>query len=83
MAIGLVDSLGWVATVICVGSYFCASPEKLRRVQMLSAAIWIAYGVLTGAAPVFVANVLVLCAATWTAWRPSPAAQIPRDERPA
>jgi hypothetical protein len=58
--------LGWVATAVFVGSYFCARAEHLRRVQMAGAMMWVAYGVLIGAAPVVAANVLVLAAAAWT-----------------
>jgi hypothetical protein len=52
---------------VFVSSYFCASPTAMRRVQMIGAAMWMAYAVLLHAAPVFVANLLVLCAAAWTA----------------
>ena len=61
--------LGWVATAVFVGSYFCARPEHLRRVQMVGALMWVLYGVLIGAAPVVAANVLVLGAAAWTGRR--------------
>ena len=62
----MTDYLGWAATALFVSSYFCARPEMLKRVQMLAAAIWIAYGVLIGASPVIVANVLVFAAAAVT-----------------
>ena len=62
--------LGWVATTVFVGSYFCRRPEHLRRVQMTGALVWVLYGILIGAAPVVTANVLVLGAAAWTARRP-------------
>jgi hypothetical protein len=58
--------LGWLATAVFVGSYFCARPAHLRRVQMVGATMWVGYGVLMGAAPVVAANVLVLAAAAWT-----------------
>jgi hypothetical protein len=65
----VVDSLGWVATAAFAGSYFCSRPEVLRRVQMLGALLWVAYGFLVHAAPVVVANLLVISAAAWTARR--------------
>jgi hypothetical protein len=40
---------------------------------MLGAAMWATYGVIIGAWPVIVANVLVFSAAAWTAARKSPA----------
>lgn len=58
--------LGWAATAVVVGSYFCRQAAWMRRVQMLAAVMWIAYGVLIGASPVIAANVLVLGAAGWT-----------------
>jgi hypothetical protein len=68
----MVDYLGWVATAVVVGSYFCARPERLRRVQMIGAAMWTLYGILIGASPVVTANLLVLGAAAWTARRSTP-----------
>jgi hypothetical protein len=68
-ATALHDALGWAATTVFVGSYFCARPERLRRMQMLGALMWMAYGLLKHALPVVVANLLVLGAAAWTAKR--------------
>jgi hypothetical protein len=67
----MIDYLGWAATIVFVGSYFCKRPEMLRRMQMIGAVMWMAYAVVLHAAPVFVANLLVLCAAAWTSARPS------------
>ena len=67
----VVDYLGWAATIVFVGSYFSTSPDAIRRIQMVGAVMWMAYAVLNHAAPVFVANLLVLCAAAWTAMRSS------------
>jgi uncharacterized protein with PQ loop repeat len=38
---------------------------------MLGALLWITYGVLIGALPVIIANLLVFAAAAWTALRKS------------
>jgi hypothetical protein len=62
----VIEYLGWSATVIFVGSYFCRRAERLRRVQMIAALLWIGYGILIGASPVVVANLLVFAAAAWT-----------------
>lgn len=62
-----VDYLGWAATAVFVGSYFCPRAETLRRVQMFGALRWAAYGVLIEASPVVAANLLVFGAAAWTA----------------
>jgi hypothetical protein len=66
---GITDCLGWTATGVFVASYACRRPEMLRRVQMAGATMWILYGVLMQAAPVVVANVLVLGAAAWASRR--------------
>ena len=64
----MIDVVGWIATVVFVGSYFL-EPGKLRRTQMLGALLWAVYGLLLGATPIIVTNVLVLFAAGWTARR--------------
>jgi hypothetical protein len=63
------DWLGWAATGVFVASYACRRPEILRRVQMAGATMWIVYGLMMQAAPVVVANVLVLAAAAWASRR--------------
>jgi hypothetical protein len=63
----LTEYLGWIATAVFVGSYFCSRVEALRLVQMVGAVMWVGYGVLIGASPVVVSNLLVLGAAAWTA----------------
>lgn len=64
-----IEYLGWAATTVFVGSYFCKSPTMLRRVQMAGALMWVVYGIFIQAAPVMAANVLVFGAAAWTALR--------------
>jgi hypothetical protein len=61
----VIEYLGWTATAVFVGSYFCANPAALKRVQMVGALMWVTYGVLIGASPVVVANLLVFGAAAW------------------
>jgi hypothetical protein len=61
--------LGWCATAVFVGSYFCVRPSVLRAVQMFGALLWVLYGAVIGSSPVIVANVLVLSAAGWTVYR--------------
>jgi hypothetical protein len=63
------EYLGWVATAVFVGSYFCPRPSLLRGVQMAGALLWIAYGIEVHASPVIVANALVFSAAAWTVFR--------------
>jgi hypothetical protein len=60
--------LGWIATAVFTGSYFCTRAASLRRVQMFGALLWIVYGLVVHARPVVAANVLVLAAAAATTW---------------
>ena len=68
----MVEYLGWAATTVFVSSYFCTGARALRRTQMIGALMWMAYAFVKHAAPVFVANLLVLCAAAWTAFHAPP-----------
>ena len=60
------EYLGWAATAVFVGSYFCRRERTLRAVQMTGALMWVIYGIVIGASPVIAANVLVFGAAAWT-----------------
>jgi hypothetical protein len=65
----VIEYLGWMATAVFVGSYFCVKPSALKRAQMAGALMWVAYGLLIGATPVVAANLLVFGAAAWTVTR--------------
>ena len=67
----LADGVGWAATIVVVASCFFTRAESIRRTQMAGALMWLAYGVLIGAYPVIVANVLVFGAAAWSLARAS------------
>ena len=54
------------STAVVVASFFFADPTMLRKVQILGASLWLAYGIAIGSLPVIVANVLVATAATLT-----------------
>ena len=64
----MTDLVGWAATAAFTASYFLHE-TRMRIVQMLGAALWLAYGVLLGEAPIIVANSLVLVAAFFTTRR--------------
>ena len=68
----MVEYMGWAATLVFTLSYFCRDTVALRRIQMLGAMMWMAYGGFMHAAPVVVANALVFAAAAWTARRAAP-----------
>jgi Bacterial inner membrane protein len=61
--------IGWVATAVFAGSYFCKQPKTLRRLQALSALIWISYGLIIQAMPVVAANATVAVLAIYTSMR--------------
>jgi uncharacterized protein with PQ loop repeat len=66
----MINSIGWVATAIFAVSYFCRQPKTLRMVQALAAVMWVAYGILIGAMPVIVANIIVALAAIYSSCVP-------------
>ncbi len=63
------DWLGWVATALFALSYFAKDRRNLLVLQTAAASVWIGYGLLLGAAPVVVANVVVAGAAAFTVIR--------------
>jgi hypothetical protein len=72
MSLSLTETLGWIATLVFVGSYFFSKPAALRACQMVGATLWIVYGILIAAKPVIAANLLVFGAAAWTLVRRRP-----------
>jgi hypothetical protein len=65
----VLEWVGWVATGVFGISYLCKRPETLRRVQGGAAILWIAYGLMIGARPVVLANVIVATLAIWSSLR--------------
>jgi hypothetical protein len=65
----MIEVLGWTAAGVFTTSYFFTRPGILRRVQMTGAALWLLYGVLLGAHPVVIANLMNLLAMSWSEWR--------------
>jgi hypothetical protein len=72
-----IDWLGWLATLVFAGSYWCRDPGQLRRVQALAACLWVVYGGVIGAAPVLGANLLVAGIAAWSSLRPPANSKLP------
>jgi hypothetical protein len=65
----LTEAIGWVATGVFAVSYFVRGRRTMLAVQMGAAVLWMAYGLLTAAAPVIVANAIVVTAAAASMWR--------------
>jgi len=66
----MLEWVGWLATVVFAGSYFCQEAVMLRRLQALAALLWIAYGIFIMAPPIIVANVVVAALALFTTKAP-------------
>jgi hypothetical protein len=64
------ELLGWLATAVFAGSYFVRGRQRMLAIQMAGALLWVGYGLLVGAAPVIVANGIVLSAAVYSLARP-------------
>ena len=67
----MLEWIGWVATAIFAGSYFCRQPVYLRRLQALATTLWIVYGLVIKAPPVVAANVVVAALALYSSMRDS------------
>ncbi|BCS33320.1 hypothetical protein TBR22_A25470 [Luteitalea sp. TBR-22] len=63
------DAIGWAATAVFTASYLTRGQERLRRVQMAGATLWLTYGLVIEAPPVIGSNILVLSAACWAEYR--------------
>jgi hypothetical protein len=59
----MAEGLGWLATALFSASYFVAGRRMMLAVQIGAALLWVGYGLLTRAAPVVVANGIVVLAA--------------------
>jgi hypothetical protein len=71
----MLEWIGWIATAAFAASYLCKRPVHLRVVQALAAILWIGYGLVIGALPVIVANLVVATMASYSAWQQRSAAQ--------
>ena len=65
----MTDALGWAASAVFLCSYFFREPAVLRRIQAGAAILWAVYGVVLGAKPIIVANIVVAAVALWSSFR--------------
>jgi hypothetical protein len=63
------DGLGWLATALFAGSYFCKTSRSMRRLQALAACLWVGYGIWMNALPIIVANLIVGSLALYSDWK--------------
>jgi Bacterial inner membrane protein len=68
----MIDWLGWAATAVFLASYGCKDQKRLRLVQATAALLWTSYGMLIGAVPIIVANLLVAAAAFYSTFQRGP-----------
>ena len=64
------EGMGWAATSLSAGSYFCKGSRRLRLVQASASLGWVVYGVLIHSFPVIGANILVASLAVYSALGP-------------
>jgi hypothetical protein len=67
----MIEALGWVATGVFCLSYLVPR-RALLAMQIGGALLWVGYGLLMHAAPVVVANGIVVTAAGFSIWRQRP-----------
>lgn len=79
----MLSSIGWIATVVFVCSYFAKTAARLRAIQAVAAVLWIFYGVLIGAKPVIVANTIVTLAALYSWFASSRKQREKAEDEPA
>jgi hypothetical protein len=72
--------IGWVATALFAGSYFCKQAATLRRLQALAALMWIGYGLIIEAAPVVAANSVVAALAIYSSRKQRGARKSPEGD---
>jgi hypothetical protein len=65
----VIEGIGWLATAVFSASYFFRGRGAMLVTQIGAASLWTTYGALTGAAPVVVANLIVIAAAGLSIWR--------------
>jgi inner membrane protein len=63
------DWLGWVATAVFLASYAYRDQKRLRLVQATAALLWAVYGLLIGAMPIIVANLLLAAVAFYSSFQ--------------
>jgi hypothetical protein len=65
----VIEGIGWLATAVFSASYFLTARTAMLATQIGAALLWTSYGVLTRAAPVVAANLIVVGAAALSIWR--------------
>jgi hypothetical protein len=61
----MIETLGWIATAIVVGSFGIQDQRKLRIVNMSGSILWIAYGFLKQDNPIIFVNISIMVMHTY------------------
>jgi hypothetical protein len=61
----MIETLGWIATAVVVGSFGIQDQRKLRIVNMSGSILWIGYGFLKQDNPIIFVNISIIVMHTY------------------
>ena len=61
----MIETLGWIATIVVVGSFAIQDQKKLRIVNMSGSILWIGYGFLKQDNPIIFVNISIMVMHTY------------------
>ena len=56
----MIETLGWIATAVVVGSFGIQDQKKLRIVNMSGSILWLGYGFLKQDNPIIFVNISIM-----------------------
>ena len=56
----MIETLGWIATAVVVGSFGIQDQRKLRIVNMSGSILWLGYGFLKQDNPIIFVNISIM-----------------------
>jgi len=61
----MIETLGWIATAVVVGSFGIQNQRKLRIVNMSGSILWLGYGFLKQDNPIIFVNISIIIMHTY------------------
>jgi hypothetical protein len=61
----MIETLGWIATAVVVGSFGIQDQRKLRIVNMSGSVLWLGYGFLKQDNPIIFVNISIIVMHTY------------------
>ena len=61
----MIETLGWIATAVVVGSFGIQNQRKLRIVNMTGSILWLGYGFLKQDNPIIFVNISIILMHTY------------------